>query len=68
MFTSVRDSGVLLTLRYLCEPRQRRECTQEIWEATLEEFAHCDDIDLAYPTRRYFDMAREGKHPVESKT
>jgi small-conductance mechanosensitive channel len=54
VFTSVEESGVLLTLRHLCEPRKRRESTQVIWEAILDAFAGCDDIDLAYPTRRFF--------------
>jgi small-conductance mechanosensitive channel len=61
VFTTVEDSGVLLTLRHLCEPRSRRESTQNIWEAILDAFAGCDDIDLAYPTRRYFDNIHEGK-------
>jgi small-conductance mechanosensitive channel len=50
VFTSVEASGVLLTLRHLCEPRRRRENTQEIWEAILERFVGCADIDFAYPT------------------
>ena len=66
VFTSVEESGVLLTLRHLCEPRRRREITQDIWEAVLDAFAECDDIDLAYPTRRYFDNIREGKSGTES--
>ena len=61
VFTSVEESGVLLTLRHLCEPRRRRENSQEIWEAILDEFAGCKDIDLAYPTRRYFNNIAEGK-------
>ena len=61
VFTTVEDCGVLLTLRYLCEPRRRRESTQEVWEEILERFAGCDDIDFAYPTRRLYDNMREGK-------
>lgn len=52
VYTNVKDSGVMLTIRYLCKPRHRRGSTQDIWEDILEEFASCDDIDLAYPTRR----------------
>ena len=61
VYTSVRDSGVLLTIRYLCEPRHRRGTEQAIWEDILTEFAGHDDIDFAYPTRRYFDSLKEGK-------
>ncbi|MBT1073977.1 mechanosensitive ion channel family protein [Geobacter grbiciae] len=61
VYTSVEESGVLLTLRYLCEPRWRRESTQEIWEAILERFAERTNIDFAYPTRRYYDNVTEGK-------
>ncbi|BDV42987.1 mechanosensitive ion channel protein MscS [Geotalea uraniireducens] len=61
VYTSVEESGVLLTLRYLCEPRRRREGTQQLWEAILERFAACDDIDFAYPTTRYYANTVEGK-------
>ncbi len=61
VYTSVKDSGVLLTIRYLIQPRQRRGSEQGIWEAVLNEFARCDDIDFAYPTTRYYHNAHEGK-------
>jgi small-conductance mechanosensitive channel len=61
VYTSVADSGVLLTLRYLCEPRRRRATAQEIWEDILEAFAGCSDIDFAYPTYRFYDNPVEGK-------
>lgn len=61
VWTSVADIGVTLTLRYLCEPRRRRSTANNIWEATLEAFAACDDIDFAYPTQRFYDNRLEGK-------
>lgn len=61
VYTSVADSGVLLTLRYLCEPRRRRSTEEAIWEDVLEAFGACDDIDFAYPTRRFYDNRLEGK-------
>ncbi len=61
VYTSVKDSGVLLTIRYLCRPRERRGSTQAIWEDVLDQFAAARDIDFAYPTRRFFDSAIEGK-------
>jgi len=61
VYTAVRDCGVLLTVRYLCDPRRRRSTEQEIWEDILEAFAEADDIDFAYPTQRFYDNVREGK-------
>jgi small-conductance mechanosensitive channel len=61
VYTSVRDCGVLLTIRYLCNARQRRGTDQTIWEAILRSFAARDDIDFAYPTQRFFENVREGK-------
>ncbi|MBN2363858.1 mechanosensitive ion channel family protein, partial [candidate division WOR-3 bacterium] len=54
IYTSVKESGVLLTIRYLVEPRQRRKTEQQIWEATLEAFEKEKDIELAYPTTRFY--------------
>jgi len=61
VYTSVRDSGVLLTIRYLCEPRRRRITQEEIWEAILRVFAERADIDFAYPTQRFYSNPAEGK-------
>jgi small-conductance mechanosensitive channel len=61
VYTTVKDSGIMLTIRYLCDPRQRRGTSQAIWEDTLREFAKHDDIDLAYPTTRFYNNATEGK-------
>jgi small-conductance mechanosensitive channel len=61
VYTSVRDSGVLLSIRYLCEPRSRRGTEEAIWEDILEEFAKHRDIDFAYPTQRFYDNKIEGK-------
>lgn len=61
VWTSVEDSGVLLTIRYLCDPRKRRSTGQEIWEDILRKFAACDDIDFAYPTTRFYHNRHEGK-------
>jgi len=61
VYTEVRDSGVLLTMRYLCSPRSRRGSAQTIWESVLEAFSECDDIDFAYPTQRFYTNTTEGK-------
>ena len=61
VYTKVMDSGVLFTIRYLCNPRKRRESAQLIWENILDEFDKNKDIDFAYPTTRFYDNKLEGK-------
>ena len=61
VYTSVKDCGVLLTIRYLCKPRERRGTEQGIWEDILTSFADCNDIDFAYPTIRRYNNPLEGK-------
>lgn len=67
VYTSVEDSGVLLTLRYMCDPRERRLTTEKIWEDILDRFAQCDDIDFAYPTQRFYNNITEGKPEAKAK-
>ncbi|MEC8313479.1 MAG: mechanosensitive ion channel family protein [Verrucomicrobiota bacterium] len=54
VYTSVKDSGIMLTMRYLVNPRMRRGTEQKIWEEILDAFEKEDRIELAYPTVRYF--------------
>jgi len=61
VYTSVKDSGILLTIRYLCEPRKRRDTEQEIWEDILTSFLEVKDIELAYPTIRHFNSNQESE-------
>jgi len=61
VYTSVKDSGVMLTIRYMCNPRERRSIEEKIWEDILNKFAECVDIDFAYPTQRFYDNSTEGK-------
>lgn len=61
VYTSVKDSGVLLTMRYLCHVKQRRGTEQTIWEEVLERFVEHKDIDFAYPTTRFYNNKIEGK-------
>ncbi len=73
VYTSVQECGVLLTLRYLCAPHNRRDSAQAIWEDVLTAFADNDGIDFAYPTRRVYRLKSEGKtvrdpddHPADA--
>jgi small-conductance mechanosensitive channel len=61
VYTTVKDCGVLLTMRYMIEPKKRRGSDQEIWEAILKDFAKNSDIDFAYPTQRFYNNVSEGK-------
>lgn len=60
VYTSVKDSGVLLTIRYMCHPRARRDTSQKIYEDILRRFSERDDIEFAYPTKRFFYAPRGG--------
>ena len=68
VYTSVKDSGVMLTIRYFINPRHRRGSEQAMWEDILKEFAKRKDIDFAYPTQRIYYNALEGKEDARAKT
>ena len=59
VYTSVVDHGVKLTIRHLCETRKRRGFTEAIWEDILLEFAKNKNIELAYPTTRFYKNKEE---------
>lgn len=61
VYTNVASSGVLLTMRYLIAPKQRRNSEQMIWEAVLRAFGQEPDIDFAYDTYRLYRHWQEGK-------
>jgi len=61
IYTSVKDSGIELTLRFLCDPRKRRDTEELVWEDILTQFSKNDDIDFAYPTQRFYNNMNEGK-------
>ena len=66
VYTKVVDSGVLLTIRCLCEPRRRRGMEHEMWEDILDAFASEPGIDFAYPPQRFYDRPREGAGPASA--
>lgn len=61
VYVSVKDSGVMLTMRFLIDPRKRRTSEHLIWSDVLDAFAKNDDIDFAYPTQRIYYNLQEGK-------
>ena len=61
VYTGTSASGILLTVRYLIEPRRRRGTVSAIWDDILTEFGKVPDIELAYHTVRSFSNPIEGK-------
>jgi small-conductance mechanosensitive channel len=59
IYTSVDPSGILLTMRYMCDPRKRRSTEHDIWEDVLTEFAKHKEIEFAYPTQRFYTRPAE---------
>jgi small-conductance mechanosensitive channel len=59
VYTKVKEFGVLLTIRYLCNPRQRRSSENGIWEDIIARFKSQRDIRFAYPTTRFYKMGEE---------
>lgn len=56
VYTDVKESGVQLTLRYLCAPKQKRTTVNIIWEEVLQMIDTNANIDLAYPTKRVINL------------
>lgn len=54
VYLTVRDSGVLLTARYMVEARTRRGREDRVWRVILDSFAEHPEVELAYPTVRTY--------------
>lgn len=54
VYLTVKESGILLTLRYLVAPQKRRPTQDRIWERILKMIDENSDISLAYPTMRFY--------------
>lgn len=55
VYVDVKDSGVLLTGRYLVGARERRGVADTLWRGLLGALAEHPTVELAYPTvRTYF--------------
>lgn len=52
VYTTVKDSGILLTIRYLCIPQRRRGSEEAMWEDILDTIENNPKIEFAYPTQR----------------
>lgn len=67
VYTRVNPSGVLLTIRYLSEPRQRRMTEEKIWEDILEAIEGDPEISFAYPTHRIYYQPAERRPKSEGE-
>ena len=67
VYTSVHDSGIALTGRYICMPRSRRGSSEAIWESLLERLEVEPTIDFAYPTQRIYYNPIEGKEGARAE-
>lgn len=52
VYTNVKESGINLTVRHLCDPRRRRSVSEALWEDILDMVQQDDDLNFAYPTMR----------------
>jgi len=59
VYTHIANHGVAVTLRYLCPVRRRRGTEHALYEHILHRFAELPEVELAYPTTRFF-TAGEG--------
>ena len=64
VYTSLKENGVQLTVRFLCESRQRRNAEQDIIEQALDKFVPDNEIYFAYPTRRIYRNPDDHPQPV----
>lgn len=53
VYTSMKEIGIKLTMRYLCMPKNRRGTEHAIWEDILKEFHKHPNINYA-PTQRIY--------------
>lgn len=63
VYTKVKKFGVQLTIRYLCNPRQRRSSENGMWEDIILRFKTQSGIQFAYPTTRFYKMGEENLNP-----
>jgi len=60
VYVDVIDYGVTVTGRLLAPPHQRRLITSKIWQDLLHAISAAPDVELAYPTTRFFRGDLEG--------
>ncbi|MCB0514703.1 MAG: mechanosensitive ion channel family protein [Bacteroidetes bacterium] len=68
VYVGVKENGICVTVRHICDPRRRRATAQLIWEEVLKEFRASPDIAFAYPTTRLYNHSIEGKEDLRNNT
>ncbi|WP_299754640.1 mechanosensitive ion channel domain-containing protein [uncultured Pontibacter sp.] len=63
LYTAVRDNGIELTMRYVCNLMRRRQSVHLIWEDVLVRFMATPDIRFALPATRFY-RGEEGQEPT----
>jgi small-conductance mechanosensitive channel len=66
VYVTVKDSGVLLTARFLVPARARRGFDQAVWKAFLRAIADDPRVELAYPTNRTVFTSIEAQPPFST--
>ncbi|UDQ98006.1 mechanosensitive ion channel domain-containing protein [Lentisphaerota bacterium WC36G] len=61
VYTKVKDNGVLVSLRYLVKPRERRFSEDKMWQSILNAIEKNEDISLAYNTLRIHQEQHDPK-------
>lgn len=56
VYLKVKENGVVLTIRFLCDVRRTRGAEQTIWLDVLDAFNREDDIRFSYKTIRVYNQ------------
>ncbi|HKI89300.1 MAG TPA: mechanosensitive ion channel domain-containing protein [Draconibacterium sp.] len=59
VYNKVKEFGIQLNIRYMCNPRQRRSTENEMWQEILIRFNMEKYIQFAYPTTRFYTFGEE---------
>lgn len=66
VYTSVEDSGVKLSLRYLTRSRGRREIKSRLSKKIMQLLQEHPEVELAYPTYRIYRRNEEQEIPEDT--
>ena len=59
VYTTIKDSGVQLTVRYLTDVKKRRMTEVQISREVLKAFEKEPSVEFAYPTTRFYTRGEE---------
>lgn len=65
LYLTITESGIKLTMRYMCSIMRRRQSENAIWEDVLKAFATTSDIQFAYPTTRFYQSEEKTRKPTQ---